>query len=121
MANELTLTSTFSFTKNSSTFALSASGLQVDVSGTNAIHNRQIIGTSAEALVLGDVAAGGYFIGINRDGTNFIEIRHATGGTDLVKMLAGEVAMFRISGDATAPAAIADTANCELEYIILDA
>ena len=43
----------------------------------------------------------------------------ATGGTKCVKLLAGEVAMFRFGSGVTAPYIIADTAACQVEYIII--
>lgn len=120
MANELTLTAVLRFLKNSISKELEVENLSLDVSGDNAIHNSQTVGTSEEALVLGDAGAGGYLIAVNRDSTNFVELRPGSGIADLVKIGPGEVAMFRLAADAT-PYAIADTASCLLEYLIVEA
>lgn len=121
MADELTLKASLSFTKGSTTVSLSLPATTFDVSGSNALHNRQVIGTTEEAILLGDAAAGGYFFGINRDATNYIEIRPATGAADLIRLEPGDLCLFRLTDDATAPYAIANTASCELEYVIVDA
>lgn len=121
MADELTLTASFAYSKSSTSLSLVVNGLQVDVSGTAALHARQTVGTSEEALNLGDVTAVGYLIVVNRDDTNFVEIRPGTGVADLIKIGAGEVALFRLATTATAPYVIADTASCQIEYILLSA
>lgn len=120
MANEITLDLKLSFSKSGTTFSLEQKGLTVSVTGTRFIHNRQSIGTSEEAIDLGDVATGGYFFAVNRDGTNFVSIRSGTGATNLVKLKAGEACCFRLSGDASAPFAIANTGACDLEYWLIE-
>lgn len=117
----ITLTTTLSVTLGSTSDSLSVSNLAVSVAGSRMIHNRQEIGTSEEALILGDVAAGGFLIIVNRDATNFVELRSGTSATDFVRLKPGEPALFRLSPDATAPYAIADTAACEVEYILVEA
>lgn len=119
MADELTNRASLTFEKGGTTVTLTWGPTDIDVSGTNALHNRQNVGTSEEALLLGDVAAGGWFFGINRDATNYIEIRAGSGLADLVKIKPGEFAFFRTAADAT-PYVIADTAACELEYVVID-
>lgn len=89
------------------------------VTGDKFTHIIQEIGTAEEAIDLGDVSAGGYSFWWNHDSTNFVTIRPGTGADDLVKIGAGEVALFRLA--ASAPYAIADTAACEVEYVILEA
>lgn len=91
----------------------------LDVTGDRWVHNIQSIGTSEEAIDMGDIAAGGFSFWWNHDATNFVTIRSGTGADDLVKIGPGEPALFRLT--ASAPYAIADTAACELEYVILEA
>lgn len=123
MADELTLTIK-AVLANSGTKVVfpdsAAQTIEVTVSGTGLVHARQTIGTSEEALDLGDIATGGYFVAINRDPTNYVQIRSGTGATDLVRLEAGETCAFRLSPDATAPYAIADTAACELEFLLIE-
>jgi hypothetical protein len=83
--------------------------------------NVQSVGTSEEAILLGDVAPGGYWFVQNMDATNFVELRQATGAGDFLKLLAGEWAIFRTSADATAPFAIADTGACNVRFLRFDA
>jgi hypothetical protein len=123
MANELTVSVTLSFQKGTgSKIALALSGV-FDVAGSAFIHGVQEIGTSEEAISLGGVPAAnvGYMICKNLDATNFISIHPATGVVDLVKLNPGEPALFRLDDtDAQAPYALADTAACDLQYIIVE-
>lgn len=124
MANEITITAKLTFTKGGTSVTFPSASYQtfnVTVSGSRFIQMRQAIGTSEEALDLGDIATGGYFIARNHDTTNYVEIRSGTGTTDLVRLNAGEVCMFRISSDSAAPFAIANTAAVDLEYVLIAA
>lgn len=122
MANELVLNLRAVFTKSGESITFpdtNAQEIEITVSGTRYLVNRQSVGTSEEALELGDLSTGGYLIGVNRDATNYMEIRSGTGATDLVKLKAGEVCCFRVSGDAAAPYVIANTAAVEFAYVLL--
>jgi len=120
MANELTINLTqFQFLTGNRKVSREPGSLTFDVTGDKFTHAVQEIGVAEEAIDLGDVAAGGYSFWWNHDATNFVEIRADTGETDLIKLKAGEIAVFRLSGDST-PYAIADTGACELEYVILE-
>ena len=121
MAGELGASVSFTYAKGSSAAEMRSGLLKIDVAGTNFIHHRQTIGFAAEeALVLGEVATLGWAVFINRDATNFVEIRPATGAVDLIKLKPLEVAAFRFADGVTAPFAQANTADCEVEYIILE-
>lgn len=94
---------------------------QASVSSKKYIKAKQSIGTSEEAIVLGEVTAPGWAFFINRDSTNYIELRVATSGAKFAKMLAGEPAgPFRLGSGAQVPYAIADTGACVLEYLIVN-
>ena len=122
MADELSLKGlTIDFAKSGSpSISITAGSLTIDVSGAQVMDNVQNIGTSEEAILLGDVAAGGYWFVQNLDSTNFVELRSGTGATDFIKLLAGEWAIFRTSADATAPYAIADTGACNVRFVRFD-
>ena len=79
MSDELTVRTSLTFEKGGTTVSLTFGPTDIDVSGSNALHNRQNVGTSEEALLLGDVAAGGFLSGVNRDATNYLEIRPGSG------------------------------------------
>ena len=119
MANEITLTINLAYAKSGTSTSMSVADLKIDVTGQRFVHNRQSIGTTATALDLGDIATGGWFIGINRDATNFMEIRSGATATDIIRLNAGEPCCFRISADATAPSAIASTSAVDFEYILI--
>ncbi len=121
MANELTLRIFFEFLKGGNKRTLDLGTILRDVAGTKADHKSQIVGFAAEeALDLGDIGVGGYLIAVNRDTANFVEIRPNTGLADLIRMEPGDLFIGRIADDAV-PYVLADTANVELEYIIVEA
>jgi hypothetical protein len=90
-----------------------------DITGSRFTHQVQTIGTSEEALVMGDLASAGWCFVFNHDDENFVEIRAGSGAADLVKVPPESPGLFYLA--SATPYAIADTANCELEYLILEA
>ena len=122
MASELTLSGlTIAFTKsNVPSVSLSPVSISITVTGNQIMDNVQSVGTTEEAILLGDVAAGGVCFFQNMDATNFVELRSGTGATDMIRLLAGEWCLFRLSPDATAPFAIADTAAVNLRCLRFD-
>lgn len=118
MANELTVSCSGRFSKSGREISKSYSGIQIDVSGDKVTQLIQEIGTSEEALDIGDVGTAGYLLLKNLDDTNYVTIRPGAGETDLVKLKAGEVAMFRLALDG--PYAIADTAACDVELTLIE-
>jgi hypothetical protein len=124
VSDEISLAIRFTFEKGGTAVSFpdgTAREMSIDVSGSRYVRNRQQVGTSEEALELGDIATGGYFVARNCDDTNYVEIRSGTGATDLVRLNAGEVCCFRLSSDAAAPYVIANTAAVELEYVLVQA
>lgn len=88
--------------------------------GPNAFKNVQTVGQAAEeAILLGDVSSGGMVLAINTHATNYVLIRPATGEGDLIRINAGQFAVFRLG--AAAPLAQADTTDVEMIFILLDA
>ena len=122
MASELSIsTLSITFTKSgSASFSAAPAALSITITGDAWMDNTQTVGTSEEAILLGDVATGGYWFVQNMDATNFVELRSGTGATDFIKLKAGEWAIFRTSGDATAPYAIADTGSVQGRFLRLE-
>jgi|SRR3990167_5285348 len=123
MASELTLQGlNIAFTKaNCPSMNITIGSIQVTVTGNQYMDNVQAIGFAAEeAILMGDVAGGGYCFFQNMDATNFVSLRQGTGTSNFIKLLAGEWAMFRMSADTTAPYAIADTAAVNLRCLRFD-
>lgn len=119
MAAEITVTVSLAFRKGGAVDGLDPGPVSVTFTGTNFLHNRQTVGTVEEALLLGDATAGGWCIMVNRDATNYVQIRGASGQTPLIRCRAGEPACFRIDSGAS-PTAQANTAAVELEYLVLE-
>ena len=121
MAEELTLTALFKYVKGNNTVQPTGKvATAIDVTGTNVLSHVQNIGTTQEAITLGDVTPGGYCYIENLDTTNFVSIRQATGASDMIRVKAGEMALFRLDADATGPFAIADTAACDVLFVLLE-
>ena len=121
MANELSITAALTyvnaaFSIPTRTFAPGA--INRDVAGSALVENVQIVGTSAEALIIGDVVTPGYMICKNLDATNYVTIRNGSTGADLVKLKAGDIAVFRLA--TATPFAIANTASCKLLYLVVE-
>lgn len=122
MANELLLNATLGYTDSEDADeSLQIADLAASVSTKKYVKAKQNIGITEEAIGLGEVTSLGWGLFINRDSTNFIDLRVGTGSTKFAKLKAGEFAFFRFGSGITAPYAIADTAACQLEYIIVSA
>lgn len=120
MSGTATLKFFLSAVANGAAIKLTPGTQDVVIAGDHWLGNIQEIGTAAENLVQGDVGTPGYIIAHNLNDTNFIEIGYDDGGfKPVVKLLPGEWALFR-SAQAT-PQAKADTAACDLEFIMLEA
>lgn len=117
MANEATVTVSLQFAKGSVDLTLSDAAKTFDVTGTRYQRAVQSVGTSEEALDMGDITDPGWAYFRNLDASNFVEIRAATGDTACIRINAGESCCFRLV--ATAPFVMADTAAIDLEYMIV--
>lgn len=117
MANEATIVGAMSFTKSGVSSSLLKQVFET-MTGSDFVHGYQTIGTSEEAIAIGDVTAGGWIMIINKDATNYIKV-HKTGDVAnyIIRLNAGEFALFRA---AVAPYATADTSACEIEYLVID-
>ncbi len=87
------------------------------------MHRLQSIGITEEVLDLNAITvAGALLVGINRDDTNYMEIRPVSGATkDAIKVLPGEPVCFRFGPTITAPYVIANTAAVLFEYRLIPA
>lgn len=120
MSAELTLSMRMSLRKGEVDVPpFGASGVKLDVSGSRFIRNTQLIGTTQEALILGELTDPGYGIFHNLSTSNTIYIRRATGEGDMIKLRPGGWACFEL--EATAPYAVSTSSASYLEYLIVDA
>jgi hypothetical protein len=89
MANELTTNFRLQYAKGGDSFSLSNIQLQQTVAASPRVQGVQDIGTSEEAIILGDVSAdGGAFFAQNLDATNYVEI--GLTGSYVIKLKPGE-------------------------------
>jgi hypothetical protein len=88
MANELSATARLSFSKSNASLNVSVSAIRT-ISGSTYTDTIQTIGTSAEAIVFGDIGTPGYYMLQNLDATNYVEISHDAGATYSHKLFAG--------------------------------
>ena len=122
MANEITLTAKLSVTNGNFTDERNANRISITQSSLGAQGGVQNIGTSHEAISLGDVSTEGYVWMRNLDDTNFVQVGLDGGAslTPVIRMNAGESCVFRLDAAATLYAE-ADTAACDLDILILEA
>lgn len=119
MANEIFAKASIAFEKGKIRTSHSGS-IRLDVAGDRYTKIVQNIGTSEEAVDLGDIGTVGMIFVVNRDTTNFVELRPGSGIADLIKIRPGGFAMFELAASATLYA-IADTAACDVEFLIIEA
>ena len=119
MASEINLQSRLSFAKGGATTGMDAA-VSVTFAGTKYRAGRQSIGFVAEELInINEVTPGGYIFVKNLGPTNYVQI--GRGGVPTIRVNAGEFALFRIHQAATNLTAQADTADVDIEFLVLDA
>lgn len=122
MAYELTISGAIIDSEDDAEF--SAQDIEVSRSGNRSFGGVQSVGFSAdEAINLGELSGAtlGYALFKNLDATNYVEIRVADDGADIIKLRPGKIALFEFGSDVTAPFAIANTAACRVKYKIWEA
>lgn len=119
MASEIIASASLTFSKAGAGAAGVYSSGSFTFTGTAYFKGKQNVGTSEEALLLGDVTPGGWALIRNLDATNFVAIKSGTGVVPLVRINAGEFALFRVSSLATAPFIQADTSSVNVEILLL--
>ena len=105
MANEISVTQTIAARKGSVSLNRSITKI-LDWATARTSGGVQTIGTTHEAITIGaDIAANDWAYFVNLDSTNYVEIgRDVTGTfTPLVRLNAGEGAMFRLAQDKPGP------------------
>lgn len=126
MADEFTLTFQILLSNGDLRDNFASSSFSADQSSAKLVRNVQDIGTTREALALGNVVTPGWCVFQNLDDTNFIEVGvegfidgvGTVGFISFLKLKPGEKCMCRIS--TAAPFAKADTASVELFYVIYE-
>ena len=127
MANEITATAALAFSKNGMSDSFAQVLKTFTLTGAKCVHNVQSIGSSEEALAVGEIASAGWAIfyntGKKSDGTTVtdtISLRPSSGAAAFHTLPAGGFAMGPLA--AATPYAIASSTNAPmLEYMILEA
>jgi hypothetical protein len=122
MADEVTVNGSLEYEDaEDSELSLGLANATFDVSTKKFIHHKMAVGTSEEAIPLGEVTSLGWAIFKNLDDENYLEIRSATGaGNDIIKLPPlSSAGPFHFGSDVSAPFAIANTAACQMEYLIV--
>jgi len=124
MANEITLSGSLAVAKGSlQSEALSVSGLKATLTGKEVIKATQTIPTTAggTALNLGGLGSVGWALIKNLDATNYVDLLDAVSGTPIIRIPPGlSAGPFLFTPTVTAPAALAHTASCDIEYEIAE-
>jgi hypothetical protein len=119
--NEITVTASLSAYKASvmsSAIGRSVTGLTFTMTGSFYIEGVVSVGITATLIPLGGVTAPhwGYFI--NKDSTNYLTIRNGATGADVGQLFPGEPAYIPLLSTGVYYA-VANTAPCLLEYMVL--
>lgn len=109
-------------------FGMSVTEARKSITSKKPIVLVQNIGITEEAITLGDVSTPVYAFFRNLDPTNFVELRVATGGAKFARLDPDSNAdgknfpcCLRLGSGATAPYAIADTAACNIQIMLVPA
>jgi hypothetical protein len=130
MANEVTLSGALEYDDGKVTKSVSIADVVKSISGgtKRVTETVQSVGTSEEAVDLGEVSAPGYAIFQNLDDTNSIDLKVATAGAIFARLDAdlnddgkGGFALLKLGSGAQAPYAIANTAACRMRVIVIEA
>src|SRR5689334_4136765 len=90
MANEITASLLLKAAKGTAPQNISptlSTSFQADMTGSKYVQNRQAVGTSAEAMLKGDIGTIGYVLLHNMDATNYVSISSDSGGADPIGKL----------------------------------
>lgn len=122
MADELTATGALYYRdSNGVEQSLAVIADLIDVANKKTTRLQQNIGLVEEALQLGEITLTGSIVMIvNRDTTNFVEIKSGTGGLVIAKLTAERrFLILPVGSSITAPYAIADTGACLIDILII--
>ena len=120
MAQEIMLRAALSFAKSGRAVSADSLDIVVDMAGTKGLDTVQTVGTTEEALVLGEVTAASTHYWIkNLDATNPVDLKPATGGTVTTRILPGRVAMGQFGPSVSAPFVQAITAPVDIRVVLV--
>lgn len=124
MSQELKQVGSITFTKG--TVAAHAFNILlhgIDVAGSNYVHETMSVPTTAggTTIPIGSLGSIGNYAIRNNDPTNYVDILSViTTGIKILRLQPGASAMGYFGPDVTAPAALAHTGACQLEYMFVE-
>lgn len=120
MANEFLISASIGYDDSEgSEFTVAVADIIRSITDKAYIRHKQLVGTSEEALNIGDLETLGWSIFVNRDEVNYCEIRSASGDSNDVILIPPLCpALYHFGSDVTDPYAIANAAPVQLEYTI---
>lgn len=122
LSNELNLSAAIIYEDSDGTSDdLAISNLIDSVTDKKFIKTSITVGITEEVIPLGEVIEPGWAFFINRDPTNYIDLRVATGGAKFTRLYPGRFAMLPLGPGAQVPYAIANLAACKMDYLIASA
>lgn len=119
MASEIQLTASLAYSDaNGVTDELGVPTLTADVTTKVTSRAQQSIATSETVINLGGVSSVGWLILVNRDATNYVDIKTAASGTIFARLPPGGFCVLYLGSGVTAPVAVAHTAACVVDKFI---
>lgn len=119
MASEITLSAAIAYLDSVGVKdGLSIANLIVSVATKKIIHQAISVAITDTVITLGGVTSPGYSMFVNRDPTNIINLKVASGSTIFATMNPGEFALLRLGSGAQVPNAIALVAPCVMDYLL---
>ena len=120
MSNTITVSAQLSVSFGTGGSISGASAEQLTQSGSHSIDNIQSVGTTAEAIVLGDLANAAFILIENLDNTNYVEIALDNSITQIVSKLKPG-GMCLISPETVTIYGKANTAACNCRVTACEA
>lgn len=120
MAEEIHIRAQLSCAKSGTAAAADSGELSVTMTGTKSLATQQTVGTSEEALLLGEVpAASAHYLIQNLDATNPVDLKPAASGTVTTRVLPGRVAMGQFGPGVAAPFVQAVTSPVDIRILLI--
>lgn len=120
MADELTMSASVAYSDSDGTEVSIALTNVLTTLSTQAVFKQRVsVGTSEQALDLGNIASMGVCVFVNRSTTRTINLKTGTGGTVICSLLPGQFAVIPMGTGVTAPYVVALVGAAVLEYMIV--
>lgn len=122
MSQEITVQATLGVKKGTANGAQLTVSTKPTLTGSNYKQGTQTIPTTAggTALDVTSLSSPAWYLIINRDSTNSVELLNAASGTVINSALPGEPMMGRFAATVTAPAMLGVGGSVQVEFLIIE-